>query len=344
MPLGQGNRASQLPSTTGWLARMAYQRARAAGLKLDPLLRQAGLTQQQLRDPTSRMAVRDQVRFVNLVGDAIGDDCLGFNLAADFDPREIGLYYYVLASSDNVSDALQRGARYTAIVNEGVTQTLTTGKQITLAFHYVGVSRHLDRHQIEFWMAAMIRAFRRFTGRRIVPARVRLTHRRRDCPPEVTGILGNNIEFSAPADDISFDKRVGQLRFVGADRHLNKLLLRYCEEALSRRRGGRPSLRSSVENALVPLLPHGKARASEVARELGVSPRTLARRLASEDLTFSGVLQRLRSDLSRRYLAEDKLSISQIAWLLGYREIGAFSHAFKRQTGKTPREFRAQIR
>ena len=50
----------------------------------------------------------------------------------------------------------------------------------------------------------------------------------------------------------------------------------------------------------------------------------------------------LRSDLSRRYLADDNLSISQIAWLLGYREVGAFSHAFKRHTGKTPRQARTQ--
>jgi AraC-like DNA-binding protein len=141
-------------------------------------------------------------------------------------------------------------------------------------------------------------------------------------------------------DEIAFEKRVAELPVVSADPYLNRLLLEYCEEALSHRRLTRGSFRSSVENVIAPLLPHGRARADIVAHELGVSPRTLARRLEAEDLTFSSLLQKLREDLARRYLADDHLSVSQIAWLLGYREIGAFSHAFKRMTGKTPREAR----
>jgi AraC-like DNA-binding protein len=98
-----------------------------------------------------------------------------------------------------------------------------------------------------------------------------------------------------------------------------------------------------VENAIVPLLPHGKARANEIAGRLGVSPRTFARWLSLEGLTFSEVLEGLRCGLAERYLADGNLSISQIAWLLGYQEVSAFTHAFKRWTGKTPREARLQI-
>jgi AraC-like DNA-binding protein len=88
-------------------------------------------------------------------------------------------------------------------------------------------------------------------------------------------------------------------------------------------------------------LPHGTARADEIARKFGMSQRTLARRLALERLTFAGILDDLRSDLARRYLDDAHLTISQIAWLLGYQEASAFTHAFKRWTGKTPREMRA---
>ena len=56
-----------------------------------------------------------------------------------------------------------------------------------------------------------------------------------------------------------------------------------------------------------------------------------------------GKLESLRFDLANRYLAEESLPISELAWLLGYQEVGAFSHAFKRWTGKTPREARADI-
>ena len=70
-------------------------------------------------------------------------------------------------------------------------------------------------------------------------------------------------------------------------------------------------------------------RVSEIARRLGVSQRSLARRLSSEGLTFSDVLDSLRTDLAERYLSEENLSISQIAWLLGYQEVSALTHAFK---------------
>jgi AraC-like DNA-binding protein len=129
---------------------------------------------------------------------------------------------------------------------------------------------------------------------------------------------------------------------VSADHHLNKLLLTYCEEALSRRRTRRGAFRTSVENAIVPLLPHGMAHLEAIARQLGVSQRTLARRLAMEKLNFSTVLENLKIDLAHRYLAENDLSISQIAWLLGYQEVSSFTHAFKRWSGKTPRQVRSR--
>ena len=91
---------------------------------------------------------------------------------------------------------------------------------------------------------------------------------------------------------------------------------------------------------MVPLLPHGTARLGEISRILGVSQRSLARRLAMEGATFSDVLEGLRSDLADQYLVDQGLSISQVAWLLGYREVSAFTHAFKRWTGRTPRQAR----
>jgi AraC-like DNA-binding protein len=338
------NAANHSPSTIGGLARLAYARAAFRGVKLDPLLKKARLTQQQIRDRTVRIPTRDQIKFVNLVADALRDDCLGFHLAQNFELRASGLYYYVLASAGTFLEALQRGVRYTAIINEGMRPTCTAGKEIRLAYRYVGISRHLDRHQIEFRMAALVRLFRQLTGTRLQPVRVRFTHHRNELPADFAEMFGNDVEFSAPVDEITFRKKDGQLPLITADPHLSAVLINHCEQMLARRRGSRPSFRSRVENAVGPLLPRGKAQAGNVARELGVSSRTFARRLAAEGMTFSGVVQKLRGDLARRYLADDKLSISQIAWMLGYREVGAFSHAFKRQTGKTPREARAKIR
>jgi AraC-like DNA-binding protein len=73
---------------------------------------------------------------------------------------------------------------------------------------------------------------------------------------------------------------------------------------------------------------------------LGMSERTLARKLSDEGLNFTEILQQLRRDLAVRYLDDRKLHVSKIAWLLGFHEVSAFTHAFKRWTGKTPRQMR----
>src|SRR5688572_10124587 len=127
-----------LPSATGGIARLAYYRAKAAGIMVKPILRRVGLCESQMLEPQVRLSVRDQIALLNLVAEALGDDLLGFHLAQVPDLREIGLLYYVLASSDTLIDALQRAARYSAIINDGVYQECVDGDQVGIALHYVG--------------------------------------------------------------------------------------------------------------------------------------------------------------------------------------------------------------
>ena len=343
--LGPSNAGTTLglPSATGHITRLAYAQAKTAGIALEPLLKKASLTRHQIESPQAPIRVSDQITFLNLVAAALKDELLGFHLVAQIrDLREIGLLYYVLASSETLGDALHRAARYSSIVNEGIAQKCVDGKSVGLSFKYVGVSRHLDRHQIEFWMAGVVRTCRQLTGIHLLPIRVRLAHQRAP-NSEFAKFFGDNIEFGANTDDITFSKSIRQSPVVSADPYLSKLLIKYCEEAISHRPTNRDSFRSNVENIIAPLLPHGKARATEIANRLGLSQRTFARRLSMEGLTFSEVLESLRFDLAKRYLKEDDLAISQIAWLLGYREVGAFSHAFKRWDGNTPRRARSDI-
>jgi AraC-like DNA-binding protein len=331
-----------LPSATGALTRLAYARAKEAGINMEVPLKKAGLSLQQIEDTDLRLKVRNQISFLNLAANALQDDFLGFHLAQSPDLREFGLLYYLSASSERLSMALQRIARYISIINEGVALKYVDSGDVVIAFRYVGVSRHQDRHQIEFFIAALIRICRQLTGYRLVPSRVRLAHRRNSASSELVQFFGGDVEFGAVIDEVAFAPSIKELPVVSADPYLNNLLIKYFEEALSRQHRNRSSLQSSVENTIVPLLPHGKVRLAEVARRLGVSQRTLARRLLSEGLTFSDVLAGLRSDLAKRYLIEEDLSISQIAWLLGFQEVSALTHAFKRWTGNTPRELRSR--
>jgi AraC-like DNA-binding protein len=337
-------RFHSMPSATGGIARLVSARLRAAGIPLAPLLSRAGLTVEQIDDSGVRLTVQNQIVLLELAAEALQDDLLGFHLAQDYDLREIGLFYYVLASSEILADALHRAERYSGIVNEGISLQARIGKETTIALSYVNIDRRSDRHQMEFWLISLVRLCRQLTNRRLVPSRVRVIHHRKKTPAEFRSYLGCEIEFGSGADEVVFPAAVKLMPIVSADPYLNQLLEKYCEEALAHRPAKGATLRSSVENAITPLLPHGKANADEVARQLGMSHRTLARRLAAEQLTFSEIQTELKTDLARRYLRDGDLPISQIAWLLGYREVSAFTHAFKRWTGTAPRQSRAQGR
>jgi AraC-like DNA-binding protein len=329
-----------LPSTGGFGIRCAVRRMRALALDPEPLLKRAGITAEEVADPTTRFAVRSQIRFLELASDRLRDDLLGFHLARDFEPRELGLLHYVVVSAPRVDEALARMARFSALVHDGMQIELALGRELRIGLEYVGVSRRSDRHQAECWITALLDLVRRLTGRREVPRVARFLHERGTVPGELARHFGCPVEFGAGADELVFEGAVATLPVVSADPYLSRLLLRFSEEALRDRPRERGSFRTAVENAIVPELPHGEVQADRIARRLGMSRRTFARKLAAEGVTFSELLDRLRLDLARRYLSDSRRSISTVAWLLGYREASAFSRAFRRWTGHSPRAAR----
>jgi AraC-like DNA-binding protein len=326
-----------VPTASGGIARAAYAEAKQAGLDPTPLLLLAGLTMRQITNPASRVAVAKQIKFLDAVAEALPSECLGIRLAAKIDVRELGLLYYVLASSNLLGDALARLARYSRIHNEGLQIEYRHAQVLSVSFSYVGVERATDRHQIEFFAAALVRLCRRLTGRELPPIAVKLTHWRSALPPECKAVFGCEVSFGQDVDQVVFSGSAGRLPLVGADPYLNMLLLQYCEETLRARRARTAPWRIRVENAAVPLLPHGQAYVSKIAERLGVTARTLARRLAREGATFSTVIDELRHKLAKRYLRERKLLMAEIAWLLGYSGPSALNHAFRRWTGKAPK-------
>src|SRR5262245_53595326 len=102
----------QLPTALAAISRLAYARAKAAGVPLDPLLKRVHVAAEQIEDERVRIKVRTQIEFLNAVGEALRDEFLGFHLAQVPDLREMGLFYYVLASSEILIHALRRIAHY----------------------------------------------------------------------------------------------------------------------------------------------------------------------------------------------------------------------------------------
>src|SRR6516164_5989779 len=332
---------ASIPMAGGGLTRLAIARLKSAGVPVAPLLRRVGLTPELIADPEERLSVRSQIVLLDEAAIALKDDCIGFTLARDFDPRDIGLVYYVMASSQTLGDALKRLARYSKVTNEALVFAYREGNRLIINLNYSGVPRHSDRHQIEFCMFGLLRICRLLTGQNIVPQHFSIAHHRSGGTSEMARFVGMKVEFGADTDELALRLDARELPLIHSDPYLNDLLVKYCEAALADRRGDTSQLRTRTENAIALVLPHGRVLVEDVARSLGMSERTLARKLSDEGLNFTEILQQLRRDLAVRYLGDHKLHVSKIAWLLGFHEVSTFTHAFKRWTGKTPRQMRA---
>jgi AraC-like DNA-binding protein len=331
---------ASIPMAQGGLSRLAIARLKSVGVPVVPLLKRVGLTPEVIAEPEERLSVRRQIMLLDEAAHALKDDCLGFTLARDFDLREIGLLYYVMASSQTLGDALKRLARYSKVTNDALVFGYREGNRLIISLSYSGVPRHSDRHQIEFCMFAVLRICRVLTGHNLVPQQFSISHYRSKSVAEMARFVGTKVEFGADIDEFILNVDARGLPLIYSDTYLNRLLLKDCEAALADRKGDTSQLRTRVENAISSVLPHGRVLAEDIARSLGMSKRTLVRRLSDEGLNFTEILQQLRRDLAVRYLNDRNMHVSKIAWLLGFSEVSAFSHAFKSWTGKTPRQMR----
>jgi AraC-like DNA-binding protein len=341
MPSSQPARFHSIPSATGGIARLACTRLREFGKDATAVITEVGARPEQVYDDAIRLEVPKQIKILELVSEELQDDLLGFHMARNFDLREVGLVYYILASSDRFADSLLNAKRYCAIMNEWVRlQMRQDDRTVAITLEYVDIERQSDRHQIEFWLVTMVRICRQVTDTRLALRHLRVRHRRDETPAEFKSFFGCDVEFGADRDEIILPASVTTLPIVGRDNYLNDLLRQYAEAALAHRPKERAALRSAVEGVLPQLLPHAKASMSNVAKQLAMSTRTLSRKLREEGVAFTTILDETRAALAKKYLAERDLPVSQIAWLLGFREVSSFTHAFKRWTSMTPQQFR----
>jgi AraC-like DNA-binding protein len=102
------------------------------------------------------------------------------------------------------------------------------------------------------------------------------------------------------------------------------------------------SVRGQVEGLLVPILHTGDLGIDMIAGKLGISRQTLYRHLRAEGVTFEQLLDELRRTMALHYLSAKKVSVNEVAYLVGFSDPAAFSRAFKRWTGRSPREMRFQ--
>ena len=335
--------ATVLPTVTGFATRLAVAALRKRDVPLAPFLQRAGLSVHDFEDQRSRISAAAQAKFLENVAGAMDDSALALHLAEKANPREGGLLFYVASAATNLGDALALLARYSRIVNEAARAKLArTPESVVVDIDFVGLPRHGARQATEFSVAIVIRVLREATGRVIRPTAVSLVHLRNSNLREFERFFGCPVEFAAKRDQLTFSNETLAVPLVTEDRYLLETLQPICDAAAKERNTAAGTVRVAVENEILKLLPNGRANKQTVAAKLAMSERTLSRRLADEGATYEEVVDQLRRSLALQYVKEPSISLSQVAYLLGYEGSTALNHAFRRWTGRSPSEVRNQ--
>jgi len=317
---------------------------RRRGVNPDDLLKDVGLRRADVLDPDNRIPYAAVLAFVERAATTLGDTSYGLRLGAAQEARNSGMLGFLMLNSPTLLDALSNIQRYHRVLGDGEDiEIVRTGPRFTLRFRETDKALRGLRHNSEYIAAIIVRACRDMTRKRISPVRVEFMHGRPNAKVAYADYLGCPVKFHAEWDALIYDDDTMSLPVIGADSALLKVLERACQKILG------PTPKKSdivhdVRELVVDRLAKGTVNLDTVAAQLNMSSKTLERRLAERDTTFSAVLDDIRSGLAKRYLGDTDLRLDQIAYLTGYSEAAALVRAFKRWSGTTPMQFRAKCR
>ena len=312
-----------------------------AGVPRDLLVGIAGVADLDRLEPDARLPMAAEVAIWQMIARHAPDPGFGIRDGATFDARRAGLLGYVVSFAPTLRDSLRALARYFHIFTEAVDARLDrSGAVLTLVGNpSLGPAEPLAQ---SFRLASVLRSLRVITGIDVVPAEVNFAHE------QPRSILAHReffrcpIHFGTRATRIEFRTADLQLPTLRADPTLAGYLGDYADQMLASLVRGE-TLRYRVRAVIWSQSATGKSTLRGVASALGMSPRTLQRRLREEGTSLNRELQAVRKMVSMAALRNREVAVDDVAFLLGYAEPSAFYRSFKRWTGQTPQEFRRRV-
>lgn len=316
-------------------------RLRKLGFSDRQIFRDTGLTAHGIEgNNPSAPASKIALLFEN-AAELTDDDLLGFELGHQREMRRNGLITYVGLSSPTVLDYVTNISRYVRVFSDAIALDISDLTTTGLVTWRLRMSDTVPRRQHnEFQAVGLIHNLRQVTGREFLLPEVGFRHSRNRNLDVFRRFFGGEVQFGAHINSVRFRLEDLNLPLHTADQYLHKVLVETCEDVLARKRPMLPSLVLQVERTVAAMLSSGQATQDKVAAELGLSRRTLSRRLAEHGTSFHRIVEDLRKSLAVNYLRDSDLPQYEIAYLLGYSELSSYITAFKRWTGTTPGQFR----
>jgi AraC-like DNA-binding protein len=318
--------------------------AEAAGMTLtsEGALLANGTVVRRFRPPENeRLKDTDYFDILGCIRDVHGDDVALLDAYADLvETDHLGVLGLAIKTAPTLRQSLQRVERYYRLVTDtAVYQLDETGNPAFIVFEPQTAHNATLEFRNEAALAGFARNMRRFVGPDLALEFVSFRHSCRSDPARYEELLGCPVRFEAARDAIAMrPEMLGLCNRLG-DASVSDFLTTHLEAEFASLRED-ASLGNTLVHRLTPTLSNGLPQAAVIARDMGMSERTLYRRLAEEGLTFRDVIGRAQSALAQRLLRDNTVSIAEVAFLTGFSEQSTFSRAFKRWVGQAPAQFR----
>jgi AraC-like DNA-binding protein len=247
---------------------------------------------------------------------------------------------YLVHTSDDVGDAVRQLARYLPLVPAPLTLDIRDDEDPVRVICVM--EAWAQPASAEYTVALNSRRFREETDDRVRFAYASFTHQPDDVA-DLEALLGCPVRPRASWAGMALSREAWRTPLLRRDPILRRVLEGQAE-AMSPGQPTPGGIALEVRRALVARLPRAETEIETIARDLRMSTRTLQRRLSSAGLSYQELLDRARRENAEKCIANSLLSISEVAYLVGYSEPAAFHRAFRRWTGLTPQAFRQRAR
>jgi AraC-like DNA-binding protein len=314
------------------------ERLARLGVDVDRLLRLAEIARSRFGVPRPQGTTAELFALWR-AAEEIGGRDLGLRTGSETLPHHQNIASLAALHSPTLGEGLAKLARYKRLVcPEEITIDVRRG-EARVRFEWVLADSDPPPMLIDGIFAGVLGIAQRGTGKPIRPRRLELT-RRRAHEPMLRKHFGCDIRFDAPFDAIVLDETLLALPLVTHNAQLLALIVPGLESALEQE-GSSRSLADDVRTALGQTICGERPAVEKVAKSLGMSPRTLQRRLGEIGTTYQKLLDGVRHRSARRFLANTDLGVGEVAFLLGFEELNSFTRAFHSWEGTTPARWRA---
>jgi AraC-like DNA-binding protein len=313
--------------------------ASARGVDLSPVLAAHGVKPSLLLDPYARVPHDLVVALWIEVPALLGDDTFGLRAAEVSLQLSFDALDHATRHCATVGEAMGRMARYIRLLHDASEARVELREGEGRYVQHFHCQPPAPRHLCEFILARWVLLLRRSCGEGAPLLGVSFMHEAPADLREHRRVFGLPLRFGEPAMGFSFRPALLSMGGRGADLALGEVMRRHVEELLARH-PGQGDLLAEARRVLVDRLASGPPSIAEVAQALRMSSRSLQRRLADSGTTFRGLLDETRRELALQHLRNPHTSLTEVALLTGFSDASAFHHAFRRWTGRTPREHR----